>query len=209
MVQRKKFDEGGSVMDRVFDHLTGKDTRSVMDKPVQDMRDPEYRKELEYKQALETSTPELDLMGAGAMLRKAATRAATKDALAERTGKALKDIPDTTSSRDEFLRERMRAQAKASEKATRNRDLKAATKQTGKAILGSAGNAIVNTQLAEGRNEFVRNQLKKEREQEEKSDAAKRGKYGVAEDYKRGGKVSASSRGDGIAKRGKTRGRLV
>lgn len=36
---------------------------SVMDKPQQDMRDPAYRRQLEREQALETSTPELMLIG--------------------------------------------------------------------------------------------------------------------------------------------------
>lgn len=194
MARKKKFDEGGS----------------VMDKPVPDMRDPAYRKHLEKAQALETSIPEFDLMGAGALLRKAASRAVTKDAIAERTGKSLKDIPNTTSSRDEFLLERMRARDKAYEKSIGDRDRKAAIQQARKYAENIAGNTIVGTQLAEGRNEFVRNQLKKEREQEEKSEAAKRGKYGVVEDYKKGGKVSAASkRGDGCAQRGKTKGRMV
>ena len=47
MKKRKKFDDGGSVMDR----------------PSRDMRDPEYRRQLEREQALETSAPELAFVG--------------------------------------------------------------------------------------------------------------------------------------------------
>jgi hypothetical protein len=46
---KRKFDKGGS----------------VMDKPSRDMRDPKYRKQLEREQALETSAPELMLVGPG------------------------------------------------------------------------------------------------------------------------------------------------
>ena len=47
MKKRKKFDDGGS----------------VMDKPNQDMRDPAYRKKLEREQALESSAPEFAFLG--------------------------------------------------------------------------------------------------------------------------------------------------
>jgi hypothetical protein len=52
MAKVKKFAEGKSVVDKFLDYATDKDTRSVMDMPKKDMRDPQYRKELEQKQAL-------------------------------------------------------------------------------------------------------------------------------------------------------------
>jgi len=63
MARVKKFAEGKSVTDKFLDYVTDKDTRSVMDIPKKDMRDSKYRKELEKKQALETSSPELQLVG--------------------------------------------------------------------------------------------------------------------------------------------------
>ena len=53
MAKVKKFAEGKSVTDRFLDWATDKDTRSVMDMPRKDMRNPQYRKELEQKQALQ------------------------------------------------------------------------------------------------------------------------------------------------------------
>jgi hypothetical protein len=52
MAKVKKFAEGRSVTDKFLDYVTDKDTRSVMDMPKKDMRDPQYRKEMEQKQAL-------------------------------------------------------------------------------------------------------------------------------------------------------------
>ena len=61
--KRKKFDEGG-VVDKAYDLLTGKDTRSVMEKPARnDMTDAQYRRERARAQALETSAPESMFMG--------------------------------------------------------------------------------------------------------------------------------------------------
>lgn len=63
MAKVKKFADGDSVTNKFFDWMTDKDTRSVMDIPEKDMRNPQYRKELERKQALETSSPEFALIG--------------------------------------------------------------------------------------------------------------------------------------------------
>ena len=52
MAKVKKFAEGRSVTDKFLDYVTDKDTRSVMDMPKKDMRDPQYRKEMEQKQAI-------------------------------------------------------------------------------------------------------------------------------------------------------------
>jgi hypothetical protein len=44
MAKVKKFAEGRSVTDKFLDYVTDKDTRSVMDIPKKDMRDPQYGK---------------------------------------------------------------------------------------------------------------------------------------------------------------------
>jgi hypothetical protein len=76
MRKLKKFADGDSVTNKFFDWMTDKDTRSVMDIPEKDMRDPQYRKELGEKQALETSSPEFALIGparASAAVKTAST----------------------------------------------------------------------------------------------------------------------------------------
>lgn len=164
MKKRRKFDEGGS----------------VMDKPVADMRDPVYRKQLERRQALETSAPELMLLGpagaARAGLRNILTRSAkptselTKNiTIGQNVGKPGMGIP-----------KELRDAIKEIEKA---QELSGAIMRGGAKATGSLALDIPALE------------------------ARRRGR---SAEYKKGGKISsASKRADGCACRGKTRGRVV
>jgi hypothetical protein len=164
MKKRKKFDDGGS----------------VMDKPSRDMRDPRYRKQLEREQGLETSAPEFMLAGpagaARAALKKIGSRSAKSPDLrknitfeiGENVGKPRQPIPKE-------LRDALREIEEAGELSSKI--MRGGTKSIAASALDI--NAL---------------------------DARRRE---PPEGYKKGGAVkSASSRADGIAQRGKTRGRM-
>ena len=168
MKKRTKFDGGGSVMDR----------------PSRDMRDPAYRRELERKQALETSAPEFAVVGPAG-----AARTALKNVLS-RSAKPAKSLtknitigqnvgkPGQAISKD--LRDALREIERSDEIS------RAIVGRTAKSLGLLAMDIPAPEAARQGRPE------------------------GATEGYKKGGKVSsASSRGDGIAQRGKTKGRMV
>ena len=92
-------DDGG-LIDRAYDWATGKDTRSVMEKPaVNNMTDPQYRSEMQGNQALKTVTPDLDLaMGMGSIpaLAKGVGKAFGKAALVDRAPVSIPEIGRNT-----------------------------------------------------------------------------------------------------------------
>ena len=163
MKKRKKFDDGGS----------------VMDKPNQDMRDPAYRKKLEREQALESSAPEFAFLGP-----------------AGKTQASLKSVKDIL---------------------TKIPDPKELAYRTINYGLGSGvgriTDEVVKNQLRAGlalkdQEVFLkekREKAKQEKTKRESDSEMKRETRGM----KKGGSVkSASSRADGIAQRGKTRGKM-
>jgi len=163
VAQRKKFDRGG-VVDKAYDLLTGKDTRSVMDKPARDdMTDPQYRKEMEQKQALKTTAPEMALVGP-ARAAQLAYPGGLKENLKELTKRA-------------------------------------AAYGSSSGIGGVQGQIIDNVFKNELRGAMSKNDYSSFDEDRKKRRKSK--------EMKSGGKVkSASSRADGIAQRGKTRGKM-
>lgn len=203
MVRRKKFDEGGSVADRVLDWATGKDKRSVMDKPTEDMRNPQYRKELEQKQGLETSAPELLLVGParGAGKIKDVFRSPAKPASIPEIGKYTPEFAYEATKRKLAQTGRYTAD-QVEEFAKRDAER---MKETAKSL-------------------FSKPQTPRERSikrmQRFAEDAGNKAAPGIGlevvrnikenDGYKRGGKISkVSKRADGIAQRGKTKGRMV
>ena len=92
-------DDGG-LIDKAYDWVTGKDTRSVMEKPaVNNMTDPQYRSEMQGNQALKTVTPDLDLaMGMGSIpaLAKGVGKAFGKAALVDRAPVSIPEIGRNT-----------------------------------------------------------------------------------------------------------------
>lgn len=162
MKKRKKFDDGGS----------------VMDKPNQDMRDPKYRKQLEREQALETSAPELMFVGPGM-----GARAGVKNLMAR--AKQPRKTLDVTIGQDV---------GKATQRGL-PKELADAAREAEFLEKGFSGAAKAISRLA-----FDIPALEN----------ARREKFRTSpENYKKGGAVkSASSRADGIAQRGKTRGKI-
>lgn len=227
MAKRKKFDEGGSVADRVLDLATGKDTRSVMDKPVKDMRDPQYRAELERKQALETSSPELDVLTGGVgskgfgvsrnILKRAPTkrpnvrigealetRARNEESILEHLNRRGK----TPEERTRLIQEHKDAVRKQEEDAIRRKKADEKTAIEIQAVKSVAVPLIRNTYYLG--NEAEKSELLQKRKAAAAEKAKKELEEEFAKDYKRGGKVSAASkRADGCAQRGKTKGRMV
>lgn len=186
MKKRKKFDDGGS----------------VMDKPNKDMRDPAYRKQLEREQALETSAPEFMVVGPGGatsgvarFLRPAAKPTGAAPEIGSKLPEAiLKGHTDYYSKLGGLSEESIKSLAKQATEA----ELRQA-KQQAQALRGTAAERRARKIAS-----VVENTAK---------DVAK--PVGVeyltqrGEGKKAGGKVkSASSRADGIAQRGKTRGMM-
>ena len=200
----KRYDDGGSVMDA----------------PSQDMRDPAYRKSLEKSQALEASPvgPE-DVIGlpvraaAGAAKLARAAKATKQGArafdvpeigseLARRRAivakqdsdfaeypEALKDLRDFLQSQNDRARERKMAAAKRLNKLR---------------ALKSMGTNLTTSAINLGASRAV-DAVKNRKPASETTDTPDYETGGM----KKGGTVSsASKRGDGIAQRGKTKGRL-
>ena len=212
----KKFAEGKSVTDKFLDWATDKDTRSVMDIPENDMRNPRYRKELEEKQALETSSPELALVGPAKGASAAAKAASVEGRGAVRgfseylspaprpnripeIGEKLpgnihkQNLKDLKKYEDSFTPEQLKKQAREYTK----KDIQAykeaniPDEATRKARKVQRIKDDVATQAMSGTAFGLSDVV----------NSAKRN-----EEYKKGGKVrSASARADGCCVRGKTR----
>ena len=216
MARIKKFAEGKSVTDKFLDYVTDKDTRSVMDIPKKDMRNPKYRKELEEKQALETSSPELVLVGpargASAAVKAASAegRGATRG-FSEYLSPAPRPnkIPEIGEKLPGRIHKQNLKDLKKYEDAFTPEQLKKAARDYTKKDIQAYKEANIPSEATR----------KARKVQRIKDDAAKQAMSGTAfglsdvvnssrknEDYKKGGAVkSASSRADGIAIRGKTR----
>lgn len=220
MAKVKKFSEGKSVTDKFLDYVTDKDTRSVMDIPEKDMRNPRYRKELEEKQALETSSPELALVGP-AKGASAAAKAASVEGrgMAKGFSEYLSPVPGPNRIPEigEKLPSRIHRQnlkeLKKYEGAFTPEQLKKQARDYTKKDIQAYKEANIP-------DEATRSARKVQRIKDEivkqgtagafwgLSDVSNRSKKN--EEYKKGGKVSAASkRADGIAQRGKTKGRMV
>jgi len=193
--KRKKFDKGGS----------------VMDKPDQDMRNPAYRKQLEREQALESSSPETMLVGpvrGVSSLRGLSSNilkgkkppkgpapeigSKTKEAYIKREVDALKTkYPDAAENEVQKM-----AKTYGEHEYRKNAPVLISKKEQLKKDIGKAsediGRRAVLSAAVPGRKE----------EKEDKPDWETGG-------MKKGGTVSASRRADGIAQRGKTKGRMV
>lgn len=164
MKKRKKFDNGGS----------------VMDKPSRDMRDPAYRRQLEREQALKTSTPELMLagsaMGATPVIKKLLSKSKKPT---ESLTKNITIGQDVEKANKYGLPKELKDMA--SEAELLKKGLRGAVKGMGRLALDIPALESLR------RSSFFNSQ----------------------EGYKKGGTVkSASSRADGIAQRGKTKGRI-
>ena len=199
MKKRKKFDGGGS----------------VMDKPSQDMRDPAYRRQLEREQALEASPvgPE-DLIGLGLGKRalsatEMALRPAVKNKMVVSEGIRLKNSPVRMPSSDKDIthayRNMSQAEYEAAQKSGyfgRNPNPKYGAGDekwwSGGDKTGKFGREW------KGGEDAVTVRVPKSKLPEGKAV-----RFKDTEKMKRGGSVkSASSRADGIAQRGKTRGMM-
>lgn len=219
MARRKKFDEGGS----------------VMDKPIADMRDPRYRRQLEREQAIEPVYPELDLIGVGSAARNAIGRGIL------RSRRKNFDTPQIGSGirkeieREDFIKDRVRARSKTPEEGDREVALyeaavgrekqakmeanrpaerearrKKGVEDFAKSVGRGAAGSIMSLGLGEGPYLKQRREAEQEREMDEGRAKVQRQREVAEGAYKKGGKVSAASkRGDGIAQRGKTKGRMV
>ena len=264
MARIKKFAEGKSVTDKFLDYVTDKDTRSVMDMPKKDMRNPQYRKELEQKQALQEPDISPEDLIAGPV------KALKNVARTYQVGKMAKPISEAAMKMRPEVEEAERIKNFASkqnknylEKEQKNiKDAKVNPQlyNAGKydEFYPQGANKLSTQTLAdrvekEGitsfRNRYIGQKEKEIVNDAQKAERAAVGKqtlkrkflprtpltYGSigaagnvmmeAEDqasgllnkpdteYKKGGKVksfsTASRRGDGIAQRGKTKGRMV
>jgi hypothetical protein len=186
-----------------------------MDKPSQDMRDPAYRRQLERQQALEASPvgPE-DLIGLGLGKRalsaaEMATRPYVRNKVGVSEGLRLKNFPVRMPSSDKDITHAYRNMSQAEYEAAkksgyfqRNPEPKYGagdekwwsggdkTGKFGREWKGGEGSVTV-------------------RSPKSKVPEDKAVRFKDVELMKRGGKVkSASSRADGIAQRGKTKGRI-
>lgn len=208
----KRYDDGGSVMDT----------------PSQDMRDPAYRKSLEKSQALEPSPvgPE-DVIGlpvraaAGAAKFARAAKAAKQNVRTfdvPEIGSELKAQKDLAESmirarsrypeEGERNVERWRKYQQSQEQVRREKNLKAqreATRAAGKTrMLKEMDENLQTGAINLGVSRAVE-AIKNRKPTSEISNTPDWDSGGM----KKGGKVSsASTRGDGIAQRGKTKGRL-
>jgi hypothetical protein len=249
MAKVKKFAEGRSVTDKFLDYVTDKDARSVMDMPKKDMRDPQYRKEMEQKQAIKEPdiSPE-DIVIGPAKKAAAAVKAFSN---ARKVGRATPEIGSNVSrmvdkspkyegfgSTEEWMRhgEMMSPANLAKEKAAFKKQMEESKKIRTDYDAGAVEREGVDSFKARVK------QQQQEKMQKQKQIASGRGRlkrfsrdeiapsnYGAASNlaveaedqasglvnkpetaYKKGGKISsASTRADGIAQRGKTKGRMV
>ena len=249
MAKVKKFAEGRSVTDKFLDYVTDKDTRSVMDMPKKDMRDPQYRKEMEQKQAIKEPdiSPEDIVIGPA----KKAAAAVKAFSYARKAGRATPEIGSNVSrmvdkspkyegfgSTEEWLRHgEMRSPANlAKEKAAFEKQ----RAEVRKSITDYDAGEVEREGIDSFRGRVKQQQ--QEKMQKQKQAASGRGRlkrfsrdeiapsnYGAASNlameaedqasgllnkpetgYKKGGKISsASTRADGCAQRGKTKGRMV
>lgn len=218
MAKVKKFAEGKSVTDKFLDWATDKDTRSVMDIPKKDMRDPAYRKELERKQALKEPdiSPEDIVIGPA----KKAVAAFKAYSNAKKVGRVAPEIGSNVSRmvKDENPWDAIRKKA----------DVDRASD-----IVEREGKESFKDRVRQQQQEEIQKEVQKQKQaasgrgglkRESRTEIAPRN-YGAASnlameaedqanglfnkpdtEYKKGGKVrSASARADGIAIRGKTR----
>jgi hypothetical protein len=249
MAKVKKFAEGRSVTDKFLDYVTDKDTRSVMDMPKKDMRDPQYRKEMEQKQAIKEPdiSPE-DIVIGPAKKAAAAVKAFSN---ARKVGRATPEIGSNVSrmvdkspkyegfgGTEEWMRhgEMMSPANLAKEKAAFKKQMEESKKIRTDYDAGAVEKEGVDSFKARVK------QQQQEKMQKQKQTASGRGRlkrfsrdeiapsnYGAASNlameaedqasglvnkpetaYKKGGKISsASTRADGCAQRGKTKGRMV
>lgn len=211
----KRYDEGGSVLDPVFDWATDKDTRSVMDKPEEDMANPKYRKELERKQALADSPvgPE-DLIGLGLAKRalkavsaaEMAARPYVKNRIVVTKGIEIPDAPVRMPKSSEEITHAYRTMSKAEYEAAkksgyfeRNPNPKYPPADA-KWWSGGDKTGKFGRHWERGEDALV------VRTPSEKVPTHKAVRFKDVEKMKKGGKVkSASARADGCAIRGKTR----
>lgn len=196
MKKRKKFDSGGS----------------VMDKPNQDMRDPAYRRQLEREQALEASPigPE-DLIGLSLGKRalsvaEMALRPAVKNKVITKGERFLGDrMPSSDKDITHAYRNMSQAEYEAAQKSGyfgRNPNPKYG-KGDEKWWSGGDLEGRFGRQWKGGEDAVT------VRVPKSKLPEGKAVRFKDAEKMKRGGKVSsASARADGIAQRGKTRGMM-
>ncbi len=197
MKKRKKFDEGGS----------------VMDKPSKDMRDPAYRRQLEREQALEASPigPE-DLIGLGLGKRalsaaEMSLRPAVKNKVVTKGERFLGDrMPSSEKDITHAYRNMSQAEYEAAQKAgyfKRNPNPKYGKGDekwwSGGDLEGRFGRQW------KGGDDVVTVRVPKDKVPKDKAV-----RFKDVEKMKKGGAIkSASVRADGCAKRGKTRGKMV
>jgi hypothetical protein len=200
MKKRKKFDDGGSVMDM----------------PSRDMRDPAYRRQLEREQALEASPvgPE-DLIGVGLGKRalstaEMATRPYVRNQVVTSEGLRLKSSPVRMPASDKDIthayRNMSQAEFDAAQKSgyfERNPKPKYGA---GDEKWWSGGDKVGKF----GREWKGGEGVVTVRVPKSKVPESKAVRFKDVEKMKKGGAVrTASSRADGIAQRGKTRGKIV
>lgn len=197
MKKRKKFDDGGS----------------VMDKPNQDMRDPAYRRQLEREQALEASPigPE-DLIGLGLGKRvlsavQMALRPAVKNKVITKGERFLGDrMPSSDKDITHAYRNMSQAEYEAAQKSGyfgKNPNPKYGAGDE-KWWSGGDLEGRFGRQWKGGDDVITVRALRS------KVPEGRAVRFKDVEKMKRGGSVkSASSRADGIAQRGKTRGKIV
>jgi hypothetical protein len=188
MKKRKKFDDGGS----------------VMDKPSQDMRDPAYRRQLERQQALEASPvgPE-DLIGLG--LGKRALSAAEMALRPKVTNKLVPDVlkgagEGTWAVRNVFNPAELESIRKTGYMLPSPKEVASGKNRKWFTLTDDPKQSHLRVKA-----EKVPSDRAVRRKDIERYDPDT-GKYVP---LKKGGKVSsASARADGIAQRGKTKGRI-
>ena len=189
MKKRKKFNDGGS----------------VMDKRDRDMSDPAYRKQLEREQALETSAPEAMLVGPGKVtsgLTRFLRPGARPPGVTPEIGSKLPEA--ILRKHTDYYRS-------------------LAGGKLSKDSVSSLAKQATDAEVRQAKNQakILRGTVKERRARkvaEITDDVAKSVVRPVGVEYltnrkeekmKKGGAVkSAASRGDGIAQRGKTRGKM-
>lgn len=199
MKKRKKFDDGGSVMDM----------------PSRDMRDPAYRRQLEREQALEPSPvgPE-DLIGLGLGKRalstaEMATRPYVRNQVVTSEGLRLKSSPVRMPTSDKDITHAYRNMSQAEFDAAQKSGYFGKNPNP---KYGAGDEKWWSSGDLEGR--FGRQWKGGEgaitmRVPKSKVPESKAVRFKDAEKMNKGGAVkSASSRADGCAQRGKTRGMI-
>jgi hypothetical protein len=199
MKKRRNFDDGGS----------------VMDKPSRDMRDPKYRKQLEREQALETSPvgPE-DLIGLGLGKRalstaEMATRPYVRNQVVTSEGLRLKSSPVRMPTSDKDITHAYRNMSQAEYEAAKKSGYFERNPKpkygAGDEKWWSGGDKVGKF----GREWKGGEGVVTMRVPRSKVPESKAVRFKDAEKMNKGGAVkSASSRADGIAQRGKTRGKM-